>query len=322
MLREKSGILHGQKLPPMNLALQRPANEKHEKNPWMRRTILFGDSLLKIPCRLFDMPKELESSLVSSLNRQYDEDPQFGAKFVMEMKFYNEAGGRMSDIRALATEYFELWKLRGFRPPDIVVIYTISDLDDVHNVLKNNEPDAQQNAKRIVTSYKRELEAVLKFLLGAKVKRVILVGPGLHGSKGEIPSVWPSQSYITDMVAGNKKICSSFSNCVHMDIRAKYMSFIQEKVKQKVVPKDLNEFVGKHWPNTKVENSDYGGIVTFDGEHANYPGTKILFNMLVEKFISFNDIWSTPKDMAKFPVTKKLLPPSSAVNHNEQGDTG
>ena len=115
------------------------ANPAHEQNPWMRRIALFGDSMLKTPDRLFAMGEMFETALVEKLNHMYPDDPQFGSKFSMDIRHFNAPGGRISDMFSMVNEFFGIWKVRGFRPPDIVLIYQVSHLDDIFWTLKRNE---------------------------------------------------------------------------------------------------------------------------------------------------------------------------------------
>lgn len=44
-------------------------------------------------------------------------------------------------------------------------------------------------------------------------------------------------------------------------------------------PKDLGSFVGGKW--TGLEGEEYGGILTYDGEHLNRAGIDLLLQVLV-----------------------------------------
>ena len=259
--------------------------------------------MLKIPNRLFGMEKDLEDAIINGLNSRFKEDPQFGSKFYLETKYCNEAGGRMSDIYAMATEYFSLWKLRGFRVPDIVVVYTETDLDDIHQTIRKNKPDASEVKARLVVEYRNMLQNLVKFLKGSGVKNTIIVGPTLHGPNGEMPEIWPTQTYVNELMNINKEVCKAL-DCTHLDTRSLYMAAIR---KSKITPKNLQEFVGKKWPVNKVLTSAYGGILTFDGNHCNYAGTKLLVDILSSALLSCSTVWSSPKEMAIYPVTKKLV---------------
>lgn len=303
-----TGKLMGEKVK-VDLSKQRPANAKLESNPWMKRIVFFGDSMLKIPNRLFRMEKDLEDAIINGLNNQFEEDPQFGSKFYLETKYCNEAGGRMADIYAMATEYFQLWSLRGFKVPDIVVVYTETDLDDVYLTIKHNKPDATEIKARFITDYKSNLQKVIKFFKASGVKHTIIVGPTLHGPNGELPEFWPMQTYVNEFVDINNEVCTILG-CIHLDTRSQYMRAIRESTR---TPKNLQEFVGKKWPTGKDLTSEYGGILTFDGNHCNYAGTLLLVKMLTGALLGCNDVWRTPKAMAKYPVTRKQNVPESVA---------
>lgn len=260
------------------------AKPKQEADPWMRRVTFFGDSMFKTTDKYFGLFNMLEMGLKNSLSQKYSIDT---GSLKLDFKHYTEAGGRIVDIYYLANEYFGLWKLKGYRPPHIVLIYTVSDMFDVNHALKKGEFDL---ASSLINWYEGNLTSLLIGLKECGVMHTIVVGPALYGARAEIPTFWQEQKFIDDMNAINAKACAQYG-ATHIELRTVYQNFIRDKISKGVQPKDLKEFVGKQWPKIIEEESTYAGILTFDGEHPNYAGTKIMVNLFIQTITNFQDIW-------------------------------
>jgi hypothetical protein len=51
-------------------------------------------------------------------------------------------------------------------------------------------------------------------------------------------------------------------------------------------------FRGKKWPmNLTEKDYDYGGLYTFDGEHMNIRGSKLLMQEIASEIGSYEDVW-------------------------------
>jgi hypothetical protein len=63
---------------------------------------------------------------------------------------------------------------------------------------------------------------------------------------------------------------------------------------------------GKQWPMNLTEDSTYGGLLTFDGDHLNLAGSKLLVRELVKAILSFDEIWQKPIYPIKLWYSEKL----------------
>jgi hypothetical protein len=264
----------------------RMADPDFENNPWMRRVAFFGDSMLKTTDKYFDLYNLLLPGLKSAVSQQYSVDV---GKLEIEFKHFTMAGGRMEDIYEMANEYFGIWRTKGYRFPHIIMIYSVSDVDDVYRPLKKRD---LAGANEALLKYGNALANLLQGLKSVGVMHTVVVGPTSHAAKGEIPTFWDEQKYLDDMAEINSKLCAEYG-AIHMDTRSVFKSVIKDKIGKGAVPKDLKEFVGKQWPKLIEEESTYAGILTFDGEHPNYAGTKIIMTLFNDIMTKFDDVWKS-----------------------------
>lgn len=242
---------------------------------------------LKIPERYFNITGMLKDSLIRDLSLKF---PSYHNLFKLDIKTTCASGGRLDEIYQNIENKINELIVRGMHLPDVVIIYQDSDIDDLANLQKKKLP-----IEKRLDELRFWLSKILMYLRTFRqISHLIVIGPTFFGTKGEIPSQWPKDKIISDVIRINKVFCSQF-NATHLDSRTIFQLKIQEELAAGRNAIDLKAFKGKQWPKDKIVNISYGGILTFDGNHANYLGSMLLVNSTSELLLSFGDLWIKPE---------------------------
>lgn len=243
--------------------------------------------MLKTTDKYFNMTGMFKTALTDRLNALHAEDQSFGDKFTIDTPHHSWAGGRIGDIQQLINETVETRAAKGEVPSRVGILCYDSDLEDLKNLQLEKD---KAGYYAFLVNYRRLLEDIILYMKKWRFDHQIIVGPALYGPKGEMPEDWPKEVFVDDLVAVNKEVCTKHG-ASHIDTRKAFQEII---LKSSIPPKNLKDFRGKQWPKALEEQSGYGGILTFDGDHANYAGTKVVVNMIADEVAGYSDIWGTP----------------------------
>ena len=274
----------------------RPPKNSYEKDPGLRKIAFFGDSMLKTPEKYFNISGQFKKELLVALNLTH---PAYSFMFKIEVVMHNAAGGRLVEVFRNSIDYLEKDYDKNRHMTDILVIYQDSDLDDLRDMTKQGvslQPKYRE--------YEFWLNEALKYLK-KRVGRVIIVGPTLHGATGEIPNLWKKDIYVNEMNSINSRVCKLY-NTSHLNTRSIFQERILNLRSQGKTPKNLMFYRGKQWPMNLTEDSTYGGLLTFDGDHLNLAGSKLLVKELVKAVVSFDEIWQKPIYPSELSYSEKL----------------
>jgi hypothetical protein len=135
------------------------------------------------------------------------------------------------------------------------------------------------------------------------VQHIMVVSPGLYSPLGEMIEHWEdsTQHSTIKVIRMQERACIQ-SKVTCINFRKILMDKIREQFRAGVKGKDLTSMVGnkKEWIHQNalapaITTWDYqgdGGIFTFDGEHMNRRGTKLLLQVIAEQFQKWKGFWS------------------------------
>ena len=249
-----------------------------------REILVLGDSLLVVPEMFFEFTKILQEKIEES-------KPNFEILVSANMK----GGLNLHNISKLVHHKFTE-RLKQKKPyPDIVIYHANSD----YFITDNPFP------------YERRFAKFLKYLK-RRVRAVIILSPGLFSPLGECSEHWNDSDQFNSIKVGRiqSKACKE-SKTLFIDFRKILQDKIAEISKQTGYPgKDLSNMIGKKkdWEVQDKELQkklgkdeknlmttwDYqgnGGMLTFDGEHLNRRGTKLLVSTLENTILDLKILW-------------------------------
>lgn len=109
-----------------------------------------------------------------------------------------------------------------------------------------------------------------------------------------MPDHWKEEdsAFVKTIVDINRDVSRTY-NVTHLDSRKIYQAKILEQIELGRQPRNLKMYRGKQWPtNLTVDDYEYGGLYTFDGDHLNLRGSKLLMQLLADEIGSYEDIWT------------------------------
>lgn len=191
----------------------------------------------------------------------------------------------MEDMLKIVRKKYE--KLKRYKKPfpDAVMIHSNSD------TIKDEET---------ANKYKITLQKIVN-LLKAHANYILLVSPGLFSPDGEMENHWNDhmQESTLRCIEIQADICASDPTITCINFRTILQKKIKYFISKGFTAQNLKYMVGKKklWVNETglIEQTwDYqgsGGILTFDGEHLNERGTKLLVSVVAEQFNKWKGLW-------------------------------
>ena len=241
---------------------------KVSQKPYFREVLILGDSLLVVPEMFFQLTNVLQKSLTTS-----------HSNFDVEISAVMKGGITVHNISTLVFSKFMKRELDKKPFPDAVIIHANSDyLDETNH-----------------QHYERKLENLLRYLK-RRVSYITVVGPGLFSAQGEMPNHWSDETQFSTVkvIKLQKRACHK-AQVAHIDFRTKLQDALNIEAKNGHPGKDLARMIGqkKLWKDNgdlgDISTWDYksdGGLYTFDGEHLNRRGTKMLLDLISEQVFS------------------------------------
>jgi hypothetical protein len=239
-----------------------------------KEILIMGDSLLLVPENFFKFSDAFRDSVCSQ---------HTNIDCIISKEFLG--GYSVEDMLAIVRRKYE--KLKKYkRPfPDAVMIHSNSD------TIKDEET---------AVKYKETLQKLVN-LLKAHANYILLVSPGLFSPDGEIEAHWNDhmQGSTLRCIEIQAEICASDPTITCINFRTILQKKIKYFISKGFIARNLKFMVGKKklWVNETgliQQTWDYqgsGGILTFDGEHLNERGTKLLVSVVAEQFNNWKGLW-------------------------------
>jgi hypothetical protein len=135
-------------------------------------------------------------------------------------------------------------------------------------------------------------------MLKPRVKHVALVGPTLHTKAGETPEHWENDTIVLSFIEANEAISAELG-LHYVNTRKAFQAAILDEVRKGAVAKIITKF---SWPELKKRGiegirADKMGLLTFDGQHTNEKGTKILVGLIAREILRWKDLWKADRDV-------------------------